>query len=50
MIREIITHELRIGPTIRPISLKRRLMREEKVIAIKQEVGKLIDTNFIKEI
>lgn len=47
---EVISHELKIDPSIRPIAQKRRPMGPEKMAAIRQEVGKLLEAGFIKEI
>lgn len=44
--RDVIFYELKIDPRIRPIAP----MREERTLAIRQELGKLVDANFVKEI
>ena len=46
----IIYHKLVICPQAKPISQKKRKMREEQLKAIKEEVDKLLNANFIKEV
>lgn len=47
---DVITHELNIDANIKPTAQKRRPLGEEKVISIKQEVWKIVNAQFIKEI
>lgn len=47
--REGIAHYLKINPSIRSVAQKCRPVGEEKAVSIRQEVGKLIDANFVKE-
>lgn len=48
--KEKIVHELNIDPNIKPIAQKRRHVGKDKAISIRQEVGKLVDANFVKDI
>lgn len=48
--KDIITHEINIDLNIRSIAQKRRPVRDKKAITIRQELGKLVDVNFVKEI
>lgn len=47
--KEVISHELSVDPSISPIVHRRCPVGEEKAIIIRQEVGKLVDANFVKE-
>ena len=47
---EVITHELKIDPARKPIAQKRRPMGTDQKLAIRQEVGKLVDADFVAEI
>ena len=44
---DIISHELRVDPLARPIVQKRRPMGPNKQLAIRQEVGRLLEAEFI---
>jgi len=46
----IICHKLAIIPQAKPISQKKRKMREERRKAVREEVDKLLHANFIKEV
>ena len=46
----IICHKLAICPQAKPISQKKIKMGEERHKAIKKEVDKLFNANFIKEV
>lgn len=48
--KEVISQELNIILSIRSIAQKRCPVGEQKAISIRQEVGKLVDVNFVKEI
>lgn len=47
---EIIFHELNIDSTVKDITQKRTPMVEEKSIATRKELGKLVTANFVREI
>lgn len=47
---DLITHELNIDPSFKPITQKRRPVREENATTIRQEVGKKVDPQFATEI
>ncbi|XP_062019159.1 uncharacterized protein LOC133735742 [Rosa rugosa] len=47
---EIITHKLTIKPSFYPIKQKRRAFDEEKYRAIREEVAKLQDIGFIRQV
>lgn len=46
----IISHELNIYPTIKPITQNRKALRDDKSLTIRKELVKLLDMSFIKEI
>ncbi|RZB52840.1 hypothetical protein D0Y65_049053 [Glycine soja] len=46
----IIYHKIVICPQAKPISQKKWKMREEQLKAVKEEVDKLLNANFIKEV
>lgn len=45
--KEIITHGLKIDPSIRPIAEKRCPIGDKKALAIRKEDIRLVDANFI---
>ena len=45
----IISHVMNIDPNFRPIQQKRRLLDKERAVALKDEVEKLRNNNFIIE-
>lgn len=47
---DIIAHELKINPTIRLIAHKRRRFGGEKILTIRQEIGKLVETRFVRQV
>ena len=46
----IICHKLAICPLPKPVSQKKRRMREEQRKAVKEEVDKLLKAHFIREV
>jgi len=46
----IIYHELSICPQAKPVSQKKRKIREERHKAIREEADKLLNANFIREV
>lgn len=46
----IISHELRIDPSIRLISQNWRSFGPDKHLVIKKEVGRLLNTKFVREL
>lgn len=48
--RDILTHELKIYPSIRSIAQNWCTRGKEMTVAVKQQVWKLIDANFVREI
>jgi len=48
--RDIIQHSLDIDPRMRPKKQRQRKMSEERTLAAKAEVQRLLDTNVIREI
>lgn len=49
MTEDVITHELNIDPNIKLIAQKWRPVGDEKVIAIRHEVGKLVNAQIVKK-
>jgi hypothetical protein len=47
---DIISHRLNIDPTARPVKQKKRNFAPERNKAIAEEVDKLMDANFIREV
>jgi hypothetical protein len=48
--RDIVEHRLHVSPTARPKKQKLHKMSEEKVVAAKAEVQRLLDVSFIREV
>jgi hypothetical protein len=48
--RDIIEHKLQIKPSAKPKKQKLHKMSDEKVVAVKAEVQKLLDVGFICEV
>lgn len=48
--RDIIEHKLEISDKIKPKKQKLRKMSEEKVLAVKAEVQRLLDAKVIREL
>ncbi|XP_038719851.1 uncharacterized protein LOC120012492 [Tripterygium wilfordii] len=48
--REVISHSLSIIPGTKPVKQKKRNFAIERQIAIKEEVGKLLEAGFIREV
>ena len=46
---EVITHQLKVNKTQRPVRQKRRHFANERMTAIKEEVRKLPEAGFIRE-
>ncbi|XP_058099796.1 uncharacterized protein LOC131244165 [Magnolia sinica] len=46
----IITHQMNIDPSSRPIRQKRRALGPERYAVIEEEIGKLLKANFIEEV
>jgi hypothetical protein len=48
--RDIIEHKLQVNPSTRPRKQKLRKMPDEKVVATKAEVQRLLDARFIRDV
>jgi hypothetical protein len=48
--RSFIEHRLNIGPSVKPRRKKLRKMSDDKVVAIKSEVQRLLDATVIREV
>jgi hypothetical protein len=48
--RDIIEHKIQVNPVAKPTKQKLRKMSEEKVAAMKAEVQRLLDADFIREV
>jgi hypothetical protein len=48
--RDIIQHSLDINPKMKPRKQKQRKMSEERILAAKAEVQRLLDANVIREV
>jgi hypothetical protein len=48
--RDIIEHKLQVKPSTKPKKQKLHKMSDEKVVAVKAEVQKLLDVGFICEV
>ena len=48
--RKIIQHHLNINPECKPIQQKRRIFAPERNKAVTEEVEKLLETDFIREV
>ena len=48
--RKIIQHHLNINPECKPIQQKRRIFAPERNKAVTEEVKKLLETDFIREV
>ena len=48
--RDIIQHSLDINPKIKPRKQKQRKMSEDRILAAKAEVQRLLDANIIREV
>jgi hypothetical protein len=48
--KSIIKHKLQVNPSAKPKKQKLRKMSDEKVVAAKSEVQRLLDAGFIREI
>jgi hypothetical protein len=48
--RSFIEHRLNIDPSVKPRSQKLRKMSDDKVVAVKSEVQRLLDTTVIREV
>ena len=47
---KVIERRLNVDPTRKPIQQKRQVFAPERNKAVKEEVGKLLTTEFIKEV
>jgi hypothetical protein len=48
--RDIIEHSLHINPKMKPRKQRQRKMSEDRILAMKVEVQRLLDANFIREV
>jgi hypothetical protein len=48
--RSFIEHKLNIDPSVKPRKQKLRKMSDDKVVAVKSEVQRLLDTTVIREV
>jgi hypothetical protein len=48
--RNFIEHKLNIDPSVKPRKQKLRKMSDDKVIAVKSEVQRLLDATIIREV
>jgi hypothetical protein len=48
--RDIIEHKLQVNPSARPRKQRLRKMSDEKVVAAKAEVQRLLDARFIRDV
>jgi hypothetical protein len=48
--RDIIEHKIQVNPPARPRKQKLRKMSDEKVVATKAEVQRLLDARFIRDV
>lgn len=46
----IISHKLKIDPTIKPIAKEMRSLTEDKSLEVREEVERILIAGFIKEI
>jgi hypothetical protein len=50
ILREIIEHSLRIRANVKPIKQRLRQFDDERRRAIEEEIAKLLDAGFIREV
>jgi hypothetical protein len=48
--REIIEHSLRIWANVKPLKQRLRQFDDERRMAIEEEISKLLDAGFIREV
>jgi hypothetical protein len=48
--RDIIQHSLDINPKMKPRKKRQRKMSEDRILAVKAEVQRLLDANIIREV